>query len=175
MAKFSKEILNFLREASDDGGMGPSVQDKITTPIPVSANQITPGDLLIFNYLGEQRAVLAVRTRRTGRNSAVYFHWSQTKKTGSKLLTCFKLKEAPSSVLSMVMENLYKKRGRASYYDKHWGPGPIAKTILRFVNPAKLEFNEKQIAGLKSILGSSTFRTFKLDRISNLHKVQIKR
>ena len=80
MAKFSKEILSFLKGANFAGSIGPSTQDKITTPIPVSPNQITPGDLLIFNYLNEQRAVLAVRTKRTGRNSAVYFHWSQTKK-----------------------------------------------------------------------------------------------
>ena len=157
MAKFSKEILNFLKEANNNDSLGPSQQDKITIPTAVSANQISPGDLLIFNYLNKQRVAMAVKTKRTGSNSAVYFHWSEKNKSGNNLLTCFKLNESPGSIISMVMENLYKKKAVASYVSKEQAMGSEA------LPSTGQGFNKKQVAGLKAILGSSTFRTFKLN------------
>ena len=143
MAEFSKETLEFLSVA---GGDAP----KFLSPAPTSGDRMTPGSVLIFRYdplVGEfyrkdkgrfssnQRVVLIIKCNR---GDGVF-----PGKSG-KLVSCLKLDESSSAVINIILDNLYKKRRRASYY------GVIVKS-------------------LRTLLGRDTFRTYRLDGMKDVY------
>ena len=153
MVKFSKKTLEFLSAVGGD-------QDNLLSPIPTSADRMIPGVLLIFRYaplVGEyatqghqgvasdQRVVLVVKCKR---GDGVF-----PGKTG-KLVSCFKLHStdgSPSSevVVETIIENLYTKGRRASYY------GLIAKSLIK-------------------LLGKHAFHTYRLEGMNDLWKFSLK-
>ena len=153
MAKFSKKTLEFLSAVGGD-------QDKLLSPIPPSADRMVPGVLLIFRYaplVGEyathrnqeaasnQRVVLVVKCKR---GAGVF-----PGKTG-KLVSCFKLHSTggPQSsevVVETLIENLYTKGRRASYY------GKIAPSLIK-------------------LLGKHTFHTYRLEGMDDVWKFSLK-
>lgn len=153
MAKFSKKTLEFLSAVGGD-------QDKLLSPIPPSADRMVPGVLLIFRYnplvgkysrdnLGRfdsnQRIVLVVKCKR---GDGVF-----PGKTG-KLVSCFKLHSTggPQSsevVVETLIENLYTKGRRASYY------GKIAPSLIK-------------------LLGKHTFHTYRLEGMDDVWKFSLK-
>jgi hypothetical protein len=136
MPSFSKETKNFL-EAAGGGG-------KVLQPMPPSADRITPGDILIFKYfLGVgpgsrgQRVVLIVKSKR---GDGVF------PGLDDKLVSCFKLNGDSEAVIEAILENLYKKRRRASYY------GKIKASLIK-------------------LLGIDSYRTYKLGQMKQIYKV----
>jgi len=147
MAEFSKETLNFLEEARGE-------VDAYLTPEPTSGDRIVPGDVFIFRYTplsGEfyrqdrgrfasnQRVILIVKCKR---GPGVF-----PGKTG-KLVSCFKLEESSTEVVSIILDNLYKKRRRASYY------GLITQSLLK-------------------LLGNDSFRTYRLEGMTDMYKFSL--
>jgi len=138
MAKYSKEILNFFGSVQD-------LRTKVLVPIPASADRVTPGDILVFNYRigprdNTQRAALIVRTKRgdgvfPGRNG--------------KLVSCFRLNGSSSVVVDLILEELYKKRRRSDYYNSI-------------------------IGSLKKLMGRDTFRTYLLNKMTSIEKFSLK-
>ena len=139
MARYSKQTLNFLKEVGED-------RQKILAPIPTSADRMVPGNILIFNYTplegtdtSEQRIVLVVKCKR---GDGVF-----PGKTG-KLVSCIKLEGSSGTVVDTIIENLYKKRRRASYY------GVIKESLGK-------------------LLGPNSFRTYKLEGMSDIDKLSL--
>ena len=139
MANFSKKTQDFLETVGGE-------PRKILTQIPRSADRITPGDIIIFRYhlgAGEgsmgQRVVLIVKTRR---GDGVF-----PGKSG-KLVSCFKLGGDSETVLEIVIDNLYKKRRKSSYY------GKVKDSLIK-------------------LLGVESFRTYLLNKMSQVYKVTI--
>jgi hypothetical protein len=135
--QLSKETKEFLRNVGEDN-------QKLLTQMPPSADRIIPGEILIFRYyLGvgrgsrEQRIALIVKCRR---GDGVF-----PGKFG-KLVSCFKLNGDSDTVVDMILENLYKKRRRASYY------GKIKQSLIK-------------------LLGVDSFRTYKLDSMKEIYKL----
>jgi hypothetical protein len=153
MANFSKETQEFFLALGED-------RKKFITGIPNSADRMTPGVLLIFRYYRpatnrtvkgvnestpetrQQYVVLIVKTRR---GDGCF-----PGKDGKKLVSCFKLAGKSDVIIDTIVENLYKKRRRSSYY------GKIKKSLV-------------------SILGKDSFRTFKLDMMREVYKLNIKK
>jgi len=146
MAKFSKKTLEFLSAVGGD-------QDKLLSPIPPSADRMVPGVLLIFRYAphgtqgvdSDQRVVLVVKCKR---GDGVF-----PGKTG-KLVSCFKLHSTggPQSsevVVETLIENLYTKGRRASYY------GKIAPSLIK-------------------LLGKHAFHTYRLEGMDDVWKFSLK-
>ena len=107
MPTFSKETINFLVTA---GGTLDDVIGKYIQPMPPSADRITPGDILIFDYTnGQQRVVLVVKSKR---GDGVY------PGKDDKLVSCFKLEANTAVVIDAILETLYKKRRLSSYIGK---------------------------------------------------------
>ena len=145
MAKFSKKTLEFLSAVGGD-------QDKLLSPIPPSADRMVPGVLLIFRYAphgtqgvdSDQRVVLVVKCKR---GAGVF-----PGKTG-KLVSCFKLHSTggPQSsevVVETLIENLYTKGRRASYY------GKIAPSLIK-------------------LLGKHTFHTYRLEGMDDVWRFSL--
>ena len=147
MAEFSKETLNFLMDVGED-------QRKILQPTLPSADRMIPGNILIFRYnpadvsiyrgikgtfSSNQKVILIVRCKR----GDGVFPGKEV-----KLVSCFKLNGSSESVVSIILDNLYKKRRKASYY------GKIKDSLV-------------------SILGVDSFRTYKLNEMRNLYKVNL--
>lgn len=140
MSDISKETKEFLEAVGGD-------HKKILTMIPPSADRMVAGEILIFRYhLGigpgskAQRVCLIVRCRR---GNGVY------EGRNGKLVSCFKLKGNSESVVSIILDNLYKKRRKASYY------GLIKHSLI-------------------SLLGTDSYRTYKLRQMKNIYKVAVR-
>ena len=146
MAKFSKKTLEFLNDIGGDA-------KKLLTPIPTSADRMIPGNVLIFKYrpleggfwkrlFGDaenQRIILIVKCKR---GDGVF-----PGKT-DKLVSCFKLEASSESVVETILDNLYKKRRRASYY------GLIRDSLI-------------------TILGKNSFRTYRLQGMDDIHLLSL--
>ena len=138
MPSFSKQTKEFLEATPTD---------KVLRPMPASPSRISPGDILVFRYYSgvgpgsrEQRVVLIVKSRR----GDGVFPGLQ-----GKLVSCFKLDGDSEDVIDAIVENLYKKRRRASYY------GKIKDSLIK-------------------LLGIDSYRTYKLDQMKQIYKVFIK-
>mgnify|MGYP003634041305 CR=1 FL=1 len=141
MREFSEETKEFL------SNIGEEDQTKFLSPSTPSADRMTPGNIIVFRYyLGTgagsrtQRTVLIVKSRRGD--------GSFPGKDGI-LVSCFKLSGSTSAeVINAILENLYKKRRRASYY------GKIKDSLI-------------------TILGLDSFRTYKLNKMKSIWEVQL--
>ena len=140
MTGFSKKTKDFLKEIGGD-------TKKLLTMIPASADRMTPGAILIFRYfLGvgpgsrEQRVILIVRCKR-GDGSFPGLEGT--------LVSCFKLEGSSEVIIDTILENLYKKRRRASYY------GKIKVSLVK-------------------LLGKDSFRTYKLNQMHDIYSLSIK-
>jgi len=139
MAKLSEETKEFLGDVGGDS-------KKLLTSMPASADRIVPGEVLIFRYfLGAgigsraQRIVLIVKCRRgDGVFPGKYV----------KLVSCFKLNGGSKAIIETILENLYKKRRRASYY------GKIKQSLVK-------------------LLGVDSFRTYKLNNMKDIYKLDL--
>ena len=154
MALFSKETQEFLKDA----GKNPK---RIGTPILPSAGYITPGDIIIFRYFNqlwskysgrgvgsrEQRVVLVVKTKR-GDGIFMASPSSPSAREGDFLMSAFNLKGRSEEIIDTIVENLYKKRRRASYY------GIIQKS-------------------LEKLLGPNSFRTYRLKGMKGIYKLTL--
>ena len=147
MPEFSKETLNFLTN------VGEEKRSRILQPTVPSADRMTPGEILIFRYdvqtpvyrgmrgrfSSNQKVVLIVRCKR---GNGVF-----PGKT-VPLVSCFKLHGNSESVVEIIVDNLYKKRRKASYY------GKIKDSLV-------------------SLLGIQSYRTYKLPEMTSLWKVNL--
>jgi len=139
MAKLSEETKEFLGDVGGDS-------KKLLTSMPASADRIVPGEVLIFRYfLGAgigsraQRIVLIVKCRRgDGVFPGKYVN----------LVSCFKLNGGSKAIIETILENLYKKRRRASYY------GKIKQSLVK-------------------LLGVDSFRTYKLNNMKDIYKLDL--
>jgi len=139
MSEFSKETTEFLSAVGGD-------RTKFLSPSTASADRMTPGDIIIFRYyLGVgpgsrgQRTALIVKSKRGD--------GSFPGKEGT-LVSCFKLNGGSEEVVNTILENLYKKRRRASYY------GKIKDSLI-------------------ALLGMDSYRTYKLNQMKSIWKVQL--
>jgi hypothetical protein len=146
MVKLSKEIRNFLTNTAEGSS-------KVISRVPDgSPAYIRAGDIFIFRYYlpptdkipgtFDQRAILVVRNRRT--TSGIF-----TSTQNNELVSSFKLEGEPDLIVSTIVENLYKKRRRASYW------GKIHQSLIK-------------------ILGKGSYRTYKLDQMKQVYKVYYK-
>lgn len=145
MEKFSKETLEFLSKVGGDDKKLLTIADR------GSSTAITPGNILLFRYRplvgdytrylhdNEQRIVLVVKC---GRGTGLF-----DGKHGL-LVSCFKLDNKPEEIVDAVVDNLYKKRRRASYY------GLIKQSLIK-------------------ILGKNSFRTYYLQGMNDLYKFSL--
>jgi hypothetical protein len=141
--EFSKEALEFVSNIGDD-------QRKILTPVTNNASNFSPGDILLFTYKmpgavgrtsGEERVFMVLK----GRRGPGIFKSTR----GNTLVMGVKLDTNRASI-EVIVENLYKKRRKASYY------GKIMKS-------------------LESLIGKESFRTYNIQGMgNNLHKVNIR-
>ena len=142
MPGFSKQTKEFIENTGDD-----AAAPKFLAPIPPSANRMIPGDIIVFRYYSGvgpgsrgQRVILVIKTKA---GDGVYISGK-----GNTLVTCFKLDGDSDAVISIIMDNLYKKRRRASYY------GKIKESLI-------------------SLLGIDSFRTYNLNNMKQLYKVYL--
>lgn len=154
MALFSKKTQEFL----EDAGKNPK---RMGVPILPSAGYITPGDIIIFRYFNqlwanysgrgvgsrEQRVVLVVKTKR-GDGIFLASPKSPSAKDGDFLMSCFNLEGRSEEIIDTIVENLYKKRRKSSYY------GLIHKS-------------------LQALLGPDSFRTFRLKGMKGIYKLTL--
>jgi hypothetical protein len=141
--KFSKEAVDFL------SNIGPDMR-KIITPITNNPSSMAPGDILLFTYKmpgavgvtsGEERVFMVLR----GRRGPGIFKSTR----GNTLVMGVKLDTNRASI-QVIIENLYSKRRKASYY------GKIMKA-------------------LEALIGKDSFRTYNIQGMgNNLHKVNIR-
>jgi len=146
MAEFTKKIINFLSEINE-------FEQKWLRPMPASASRMTPGNVLVFTYPqssrirkdrtqhpGIQRICLIVRIKR---GDGVF---KSTR--DNTLVAVFELNNESSTVVEIILENLYKKRRRSSYY------GKIKESLV-------------------SLLGVDSFRTFNLEMMRAIYQVYL--
>ena len=152
MPQNSNNIKRFLAYEGVDPQDRENVK-KVLKKIPPSASRITPGDVLIFRYwLGagigsrEQKGVLIVRC---GRGAGVF-----PGRTG-KIVSCFKFGTLSEAVLDVLMKNLYKRR-EVSTIDE----------VSRYLVQQKEALTA---LGVKA----QYFRTYKLNKMKELHKVEL--
>jgi len=146
MVKLSKKTRNFLTNTNEG-------VSKVISRVPDgSSGFISPGDIFIFRYWMPpdqdrgssfiQRVSLVVRNKRT--NTGVFISTRN-----NELLSCFNLDGEPDVIVDTIVENLYKKRRRSSY----WG---------------------KITQSLTTILGTDSYRTYKLSNMRQTYKVYYK-
>tara|TARA_R110002012_G_scaffold3517_3_gene16317 strand:- start:6916 stop:7371 length:456 start_codon:yes stop_codon:yes gene_type:complete len=147
MVQLSKQTQDFLKNVGD--------RTKVLTSIPASADRITPGNLLIFRYWMEpiragrkqrlgtrgQRTVLIVKCKR---GDGIFIS-----NKNNLLVSCFKLEGKSEVIIETIIENLYKKRRKASYW------GFIKQSLIK-------------------ILGINSFRTYKFSQMKSIYKVSLK-
>ena len=139
MAGFTKEIKDFF---GDIGGF----DQKLLSPIPPSQSRMTPGNVLVLDYPEDgkralvQRVVLLVRIKRG--------HGIFISSQNNLLVACFQLNAKSATVVEIIMENLYKKRRRSSYY------GKIKESLV-------------------SLLGIDSFKTFNLNKMRSIYQVYL--
>lgn len=139
MAEFTKKIINFLSEINE-------FEQKWLRPMPASASRMTPGNVLVFKYPQSgsgpqvQRICLIVRIKR----GDGVFKSTQN----NTLVAVFELNNESSTVVEIILENLYKKRRRSSYY------GKIKESLV-------------------SLLGVDSFRTFNLEMMRAIYQVYL--
>ena len=143
--RFSKEVLNFLKE------IGGPVKKRLT-PITNNPSSMGAGDLLLFNYKlrgevgkasGTERLFLVLTIRRSP-------DWGIFVSTKANILVFGINLNSNSTAVGIVLENLYSKRRRPSYYGKIRG-------------------------ALEALLGKNSFRTYNIQGMGNkLHKVDIR-
>jgi len=138
MQRFSKQTQEFLGATKDN--------KKVLSMIPPSPSRMVPGEIIIFRYfLGVgpgsrgQRVALIVKTRRGD---------GLIKGREGNLVTCFKLLGNSEEVVSAIVDNLYKKRRKASYY------GKIKESLIK-------------------LLGIDSYRTYKLTQMKDIFKVSL--
>jgi hypothetical protein len=114
------------------------------TEIPPSADHIVAGDILFFRYR------LGSRGTHPASNDERVVIIVRTKRgngvfpgKSGRLLTCFKLNGGSDTVIDLVMDTLYNKRKASSYYSKI-------------------------VQSLKALLGTSSFRTYKLTSMNRI-------
>ena len=146
MAEFTEKIKNFLGELGE-------FKKKWLRPVPTSASRMIPGNVFVFTYPqssrirkdrtqhpGIQRICLIVRIKR---GDGVF-----TSTQNNTLVAAFELNNESSGVVEIILENLYKKRRRSSYY------GKIKKSLV-------------------SLLGVDSFRTFNLEMMKSIYQVYL--
>lgn len=140
MSDLSKETKEFLGAVGGD-------HTKLLSSIPPSADRMVAGSILVFRYhlgLGPgskaQRVCLIVRCRR---GNGVY------EGRDGKLVSCFKLNGNSETVVDIIIENLYKKRRKSSYY------GLIKASLI-------------------ALLGTDSYRTYKLRQMKSIYKVELR-
>lgn len=117
-----------------------------------SAGSLQPGDLITFGYklppnTSPKIKVASARTRLALVVSNNSGNGVFVANTGNKLLSCFTLTDASPVIRKMVIDKLYNKRRLSNYYK-------ITKSLV-------------------SILGKDKYRTYILNRLSNLKKVEM--
>jgi hypothetical protein len=146
MVQLSKQTQDFLKNIGD--------RPKVLTSIPPSADRITPGNVLIFRYWMEpirsgrkqrlgsrgQRTILVVKCKR---GPGIFIS-----NKNNLLVSCFKLEGKSEEIIEAIIDNLYKKRRRASYW------GFIKNSLIK-------------------ILGINSFRTYKFSKMKSLYKVSL--
>tara|TARA_R110002051_G_scaffold314897_1_gene392498 strand:+ start:256 stop:717 length:462 start_codon:yes stop_codon:yes gene_type:complete len=146
MVKLSKKTRDFLTDTNTEAS-------KVISRVPDGASAfMRPGDIFIFRYwmppgkdrTGSftQRVSLVVRNKRTSDGVFVSTR-------NNELLSCFNLEGEPDVIVDTIVENLYKKRRRASYW------GKIAQSLT-------------------TILGHDSYRTYKLSNMKQTYKVYYK-
>tara|TARA_R110000822_G_scaffold83122_4_gene196085 strand:+ start:1128 stop:1577 length:450 start_codon:yes stop_codon:yes gene_type:complete len=140
MSNFSKETKEFISAVGGE-------RSKVLASIPPSADRMIAGEILVFRYhlgVGQgskaQRVCLIVRCRR---GNGVYEGRS------GKLVSCFKLNGNSETVVDIIIENLYKRRRKSSYY------GKIKDSLI-------------------ALLGIDSYRTYKLQQMKGIYKVQLR-
>ena len=142
MEQISKETKEILAATGDEE------VPKLLVPIPASADRMTPGDVIVFRYYSgvgpgsrSQRSALIVKTRR---GDGCFLSTQD-----NLLISCIQLNGGSATVIETIVENLYKKRRRSSYY------GKIKDSLV-------------------ALLGADSFRTYKLTQMKSIFKVQLK-
>ena len=113
--------------------------------IPPSPAKIQPGDVLSFDY--HLKGNTFTRVELVVANSKGRGHYNNI--AFNDCISCFRLNEASPVVLTTALNVLYKNRKRASY--------------------AAVK------AGLKIMLGVKEYRTYRVDRLSDLRQVYIEK
>ena len=144
MVKISKKTQDFLISIGEE--------TTVTLKKMPSGGRSTviPGRILIFRYFVSatqkrpgtrgQRVILVVRTKS---GDGLY-----VSPRGNLLVSCFRLEGKSDVIVSTIVENLYKKRRRSSYY------GKIKES-------------------LKSLLGVDSFRTYKLSQMKDVYSLAL--
>jgi hypothetical protein len=153
MLKLSKQTRDFLTNTATG-------VSKLISKVPDGqSGYIEPGGIFFFNYYlqptapgprgklpspgsVDQRVVLVVRNRRT--SSGVF-----TSTQNNILLSCFRLEGNSELITNTIVENLYKKRRRASYW------GKIKTSLIK-------------------ILGKGNYRTYNTENMKQTYKVYYK-
>jgi len=115
-------------------------------PLPVSLIHLRPGNLVHFSYTLDsmpsgKRLCLIVKND-LGKISYISLR-------DNKLLSCFRLNEAPRFVINYILKKVY--------------------------NRPKLAEREIIVEGLTALLGKLNYRTYKISNIYSLHKIYIDR
>tara|TARA_R110000850_G_scaffold109890_1_gene222984 strand:- start:483 stop:917 length:435 start_codon:yes stop_codon:yes gene_type:complete len=142
--RFSKEVLNFLKE------IGGPVKKRMT-PITPSASTMGAGDVLLFNYkhrgeVGKLEAdrLFLVLTIRRAKTTGIFTS------TKANILVFGMNLNSNSAAVGIVLENLYMKRRRPSYY------GLIKEALI-------------------ALLGKNSFRTYNIQSMGiTIRKVDIR-
>jgi hypothetical protein len=126
---------------------------KTTAPkISRSSGSLGPGDLITFSYHLPPNTSPKIKAASRGARIALVVSNNSgegvfTANTGNKLLSCFTLTEVGPEIRELIVTKLYKKRRLSNYY--------------------------KIIKSLKSILGKDSYRTYILNKLSNLREINI--
>ena len=116
--------------------------DRIISSIPNSANRMYPGVIIIFTY----EAAIDPGNQRVVLIVGCDRGEGVFPGLTGTLVSCIKLDADSDTVIDIILENLYKKRRVANYYAKITG-------------------------SLISLLGEDSFRTYKLNKMSDIYKV----
>jgi hypothetical protein len=115
-----------------------------------SSGMIAPGDVITFTYpksVGHYAKMGSPVLALVVSNKRTGGGALFLSRRGNKLLSTFDISGSPPEVVKIILRELYKKRRKCSY---------------------------RSIKGLKSILGSDSYRTYNVKSISKLYEIFLK-
>jgi len=124
-------------------------------------SQLTPGDVFIFKYKGEDYSVLIVETKRTGRGSGFFI---STK--NNILISTIKI-NFNLQIHNMFIANLYKNE-RKSNYNKL--ASKRSTWLSKWFSFAKGAARDRILSG---IMGKNNYRTFIFPEMKDIRKLNL--
>lgn len=126
----------------------------------INPSQLSPGDVIVFNYKGLNYSALVISTKKTAKKS--YYISNKN----NLLITTIKIK-FNLQIHNIFLSKLFRKEQKASYSNL---ASKKSKWLLKWFSFTKGSIRDRLLRGL---MGQNNFRTFIFPEMSDIIKLDL--